>query len=178
MLSAIDNKSAQMMVDSKHDYTVIILGCQVRNGVPSQMLVQRLDVARNFMSENETVMCVTTGGYGPNQPVSEARVGKDWLVQNNIEKSRIYLEDNSTNTRENLIFAHDIIIKEDLPRNVIIVSDGFHLHRAKEIAKELFDGVCVIPVQTRPVIAIPTYWVREWFALTRDYISAIDYTQA
>jgi uncharacterized SAM-binding protein YcdF (DUF218 family) len=154
----------------KRDYTVIVLGCHVQNGVPSTMLAERLATAGNFMSEHEAVMCVTTGGYGIGQPYSEAEVGKNWLARNGIDTSRIFLEDSSVNTRENLIYARDVIVENGLPQNVIIVSDGFHLWRAKMIAENLFDSVYTIPAKTRPFTLAPTYWVREWLALTRDFI--------
>ncbi|MCL1832106.1 MAG: YdcF family protein, partial [Oscillospiraceae bacterium] len=73
----------------------------------------------------------------------------------------------SVNTEENLRFASDIIAEENLPRNIVIISDGFHLWRAQMLAEDLFDEVRVIPSQT-PYPVITTYWVREWFALTRD----------
>jgi uncharacterized SAM-binding protein YcdF (DUF218 family) len=151
------------------DCTVIVLGCQVRNGVPSRMFVQRLTAALNFMDENEAVMCVTTGGYGQNQPVSEAEVGRNWLIGNDVKESRIFLENSSTNTFENLTLARDIILQEGLPQDVVIVSDGFHLWRATMTAEDLFGAVYVISART-PITAIPTYWVREWFALTRDIV--------
>jgi uncharacterized SAM-binding protein YcdF (DUF218 family) len=152
-------------------YTVIILGCRVNDGVPSQMLVRRLNAALGFLHENEAVACVTTGGYGENQSYSEARVGKNWLIMNDIDESRIFLEDASVNTRGNLNYAYEIITQEQLPENVIIVSDGFHLWRATRTARDLFGDVYVIPAQTRPVRVLPYYWVREWLALTRDIIT-------
>jgi uncharacterized SAM-binding protein YcdF (DUF218 family) len=151
------------------DYTVIVLGCHVQNGVPSTMLVQRLRTAHSFLQENETVV-VTTGGYGIGQPYSEAYVSRNWLVRNDICDSRIFLEDASTSTLENLWFARRIIFDEELPRNIVIVSDGFHLWRAKLIAEDFlqFENVRVIPAKTNPPTLLPTYWAREMLALT-DY---------
>jgi len=137
------------------------------------MLASRLRAARDYMNENEAVMCVTTGGYGEGQPISEAETGKNWLVRNDICESRIYLEDASTNTLDNLTFARDVILEEDLPQDIVIASDGFHLWRAKMVAEGLgFEGqIYVIPAKTSPWFLLPTYWTREMFAITRDFIN-------
>jgi uncharacterized SAM-binding protein YcdF (DUF218 family) len=163
----------EIRTPSEHQqYTIIVLGCHVQNGIPSTMLVQRLITAHDFLSEYEAVQCVTTGGYGAGQAYSEAEVSRNWLVRRDVCESRIFLEDSSTNTFQNLTFARDVINEHDLPQNVIIVSDGFHLWRASMVAETLFDGeVYVIPAKTRPAFLLPTYWVREWFALTRDFIN-------
>ncbi|MCL1866235.1 MAG: YdcF family protein [Oscillospiraceae bacterium] len=154
------------------DCTVIVLGCRVQNGVPSTMYYQRLVSARDYLKENETVMCVTTGGYGVGEAYSEAETGRSWLIRNNINESRIYLEDESKNTLDNLGFAREVIAEEGLSENIVIVSDGFHLWRAKMTAEKLFGGdVYVIPAKTSPPILLPTYWVREMFAITRDFIN-------
>jgi uncharacterized SAM-binding protein YcdF (DUF218 family) len=157
------------------DYTVIVLGCHVWHGVPSTMLEQRLITARDYLHENETLMCVTTGGYGAGQSVSEARTGKNWLERHGVDESRLFLEDASTSTWENLTYAREVIAEEGLPPNIVIVSDGFHLWRARIMAERLFDDgggdssgaeIYVIPAPTRPATLLPTYWVREWLALT------------
>jgi uncharacterized SAM-binding protein YcdF (DUF218 family) len=161
---------------SDDSYTVIVLGCHVQNGVPSTMLTSRLKTAKGYLQENEAVMAVTTGGYGVGQRVSEAETGKNWLVHNEICESRIFLEDRSTSTLENLLYARVVVGTQELPRNIVIVSDGFHLWRAKLMAEDLekssllgisvFEEIYVIPAPTTPPHLIPTYWVREWFALT------------
>jgi uncharacterized SAM-binding protein YcdF (DUF218 family) len=147
--------------------TVIVLGCQIRGDNPSSMLARRLAAARDYLLADENAVCVVTGGTGTGQTRSEACVMRDWLVQNGVSEERIFLEERSTSTAENIAFASYIIEENSLPRDVVIVSDGFHLWRGRIIAGKYFDEVASAAAKTQPLV-LPTYVVREWFALTRE----------
>jgi len=168
--------SVNMAVTASEKYiperaTVVVLGCHVRpNGVPSRMLRERLEAALELLLEDESLLCVVTGGQGPNEPATEASIMRDWLVRNGIAEERIFLEDKSTNTHENLKFAYNVIVENNLSQNIVIVSDGFHLSRAKNYGLKLdFNKVAVYAAKT-DLIVLPTYWVREWFAITREVL--------
>jgi uncharacterized SAM-binding protein YcdF (DUF218 family) len=168
MLLAVLNNTPNPSDSPEPEYTVIVLGCQARNGEPSAMLAERLDTALQFLNEHESALCITTGGYGAGQSVSEAEVGRNRLTANNICESRIFMENASTSTLENLEFAREIMLAEDLPRDTVIISDGFHLWRASLMAADCFDGegqIYTVPARTRRIL-LPTYWVREWLAIT------------
>ncbi|MDR0196969.1 MAG: YdcF family protein [Oscillospiraceae bacterium] len=150
--------------------TVIVLGCQVlKNGEPSPMLVGRLAAARDVLLENENFSCVVTGGRGANEPAAEASVMRDWLIENGVPAEKIFTEDESTDTRENLRFARDVVARNNLADDIVIVSDGFHLYRAELNARPLFDEIHTLSVKTRSYKLV-FYWVREWAALTRDFV--------
>ena len=42
--------------------TVIVLGCRVKENGPSLMLQKRIDAAYDYMTENENVICIASGG--------------------------------------------------------------------------------------------------------------------
>jgi uncharacterized SAM-binding protein YcdF (DUF218 family) len=149
--------------------TVIVLGCRIWGDVPSIMLARRLAGAHEYLLENENAVAVVTGGVGAGQYRSEACVMRDWLVNRGIESERIFLEELSTSTAENIAFAYDIIKENNLPENIVIVSDGFHVRRGKMIALKYFDEVSTVSVKTQPYM-LATYWVREWFALTQEIV--------
>jgi len=155
---------------NEKDYTVIVLGCKVlKSGRPSDMLTQRLIGALNLLNENENYVCVVTGGQGHDEPRPEAHVMRDWLIEKGISPERIFIEDLSVNTHENLNLAYEVITENNLPEDVIIVSDGFHLWRAKMTANRLFNEVHTFASYTYKRMIIP-YWIREWAALTRDIL--------
>ena len=145
--------------------TVIVLGCKVRNGAPSLMLFRRLQAAYDYLSEHESVNVVVSGGQGSDEAISEAKCMRDWLVGEGIAPERIYMEDKSVNTEENLRFSEQIIKNEGLPEKVTLVTDGFHQLRAEMIAEKQGMETYNISGKTTWYL-LPTYWVREWFGVT------------
>ena len=150
---------------------VVVLGCKVgANGNPSLMLQDRINAAYKYLSENTQVICVASGGQGADEPFSEAQVIKDGLVEKGIDPSRILLEDRSTSTRENLEFSLGIIEANGIkPGNIAIVTDSFHQLRASLIVGDMGIGVSAVNAETRFWL-VPTYWVREWFALSYQFV--------
>lgn len=142
--------------------TLVVLGCQVKNGKPSRMLKSRLDTAYEYLSEHDTVNVVVSGGQGDDELISEAQCMRDYLVEKGISSERIFMEDKSANTEENLRFSLELIEKNGLCGDITIVTDGFHQLRAELIAKKLGAVPNNIPAPTRWYL-FPTYWVREWF---------------
>ncbi len=142
--------------------TLVVLGCQVKNGKPSRMLKSRLDAAYDYLSENETVNVVVSGGQGDDEMISEAQCMKEYLVERGIAPERIFMEDKSKNTEENIRFSLEIIEENGLCEEITIVTDGFHQLRAELIAGKNGVDARNIPASTR-LYLLPTYWVREWY---------------
>jgi len=147
------------------DTTLVVLGCRARNGYPGKMLRKRLDAAYTFMADNDSVKVVVSGGKGKDEATTEAWAMKEYLVSKGIAPERIFMEDKSVNTEQNLKYSMDIIRQEGLSQNVTVVTDGYHQLRAKMIAKKIgIDDTCAISASTSKIL-LPTYWVREWFAI-------------
>ena len=91
------------------DTTVVVLGCKVKNGAPSLMLGRRLNAAFEYLSAEPDVKVIVSGGKGDDESISEAQCMRDYLVDRGISPERIYMEDKSTDTDENLRFSQDII---------------------------------------------------------------------
>lgn len=149
--------------------TVIVLGCKTLNGAPSVMLAARLDKAAEYLSENPQAVCIVTGGQGGDEIEPEAVTMERYLITKGIDKSRIYTEDKATNTEENISFSNEIIERENLPRNVIIVSESYHVYRGMRNARKLGLSAAALPAPTNTPWALPSYWLREIFAVSRDY---------
>ncbi|MBR5682350.1 MAG: YdcF family protein [Ruminococcus sp.] len=144
--------------------TLVVLGCQVRDGAPSLMLSRRLKAAYDYLSGHESVKVVVSGGKGEDESISEAQCMRDWLVGNGIAPERIYMEDKSVNTEENLSFSKKIIDENGLPADITIVTDGFHQLRADILAEKT--GIESHNISARTAwYLLPTYWVREWFGV-------------
>ena len=112
--------------------TVLILGAKVnRGGKPTKALQYRLDAAAIYAKQHPHVQLVVSGGQGFDEDATEASVMKRYLIAHGIAKERILEEDRSTSTYENILFTRQL-----LPglKNVTIVSNDYHLERAKVLA--------------------------------------------
>lgn len=147
--------------------TVVVLGCHVKGTKPSLMLARRLDAAYEYMTENPDVKCIVTGGMGTGEDITEAEAMKTYLCEKGIESERILKEDKSTNTAENLAFAKAVMEKNGISGDIVIVTDNFHQYRASLIAEKQGLESYSISCSTKPEL-LPTYWVREWFALAKE----------
>ncbi|MBR6242047.1 MAG: YdcF family protein [Ruminococcus sp.] len=144
--------------------TLVVLGCKVKNGRPSNMLQRRLDAAYEYLSQNGDTCVIVSGGQGSDELISEALCMKEYLTGRGISPDRIFMEDKSVNTRENLRFSQEIIKREGLPEDITIVTDGFHQLRSHMLADDLGIKAYSISADTRWWL-LPTYWVREWFGV-------------
>ena len=117
--------------------TVVLLGCQVYNGRPSMMLRGRIQAAYDYLTAHPEAVCVTTGGLdSSDEPVTEGGCARQELIAMGIAPERVYAEEKSFDTRENLLFAAEIIQENKLNDHVVIASDNFHQYRGQWFARE------------------------------------------
>lgn len=147
--------------------TAVVLGCKVKGTVPSLMLKRRLEAAYGYLDENPEAMCIVSGGQGTGEEISEAEAMKRYLTEKGIDSGRILMEDRSVNTHENLAFSKAVLEENGLDSEIVIITDGFHQYRASLIAEELGLRSYSVSCHTRTEL-VPTYWVREWFALIKE----------
>lgn len=149
--------------------TVVVLGCKLNGVQPSLMLERRLEAAKQYLQEHPDAPCIVSGGQGANEDVSEAQAMKTWLVANGIEESRIYQEDESTNTEENIRNSKRIIEQNGFSTDIAVVTDGFHELRASLIAKKQYLTPYSVPAQT-PWFVFSAYYVRELYGLAQQLL--------
>lgn len=161
----------EMMNTPDNPDAVIVLGCRVqRNGKPSLMLGRRIEAAYEYLSENKDVICIVSGGKGEDEPISEGEAMKVALVEKGIEESRIFVEDKSENTKENIEFSARLLEEMGIEVNeAAIVTDGFHLYRASLMAKGTWQNTTSVAADT-PWWLVTAYWFREWFALSSLFV--------
>lgn len=142
---------------------VIVLGAGVNGTTPSLILSERIQRAYEYLSANPDVICVVSGGQGPNEDITEAQCMFDHLTAKGIAPSRIWLEDKSTSTRENIRFSLDMIEAKTgtRPVSAAIVSNEFHLFRASLFAKEQGLEALGVPAKTGWLSLRVNYFLRE-----------------
>ena len=165
--------SALAVSSEGHPQTVIVLGCMVLDGEPSPMLALRIGKAEEYLSAHPDAVCIATGGKGSNEEISEAECIRKCLVRDGIDESRIYVEDKSVDTTENIRFSAEIIEAEGLPKDIVVVSECYHIFRGVRQARLNGLHAAGIYPDPAPVIkTMPSYWLREIFALSRDFFFA------
>ncbi len=153
----------------KTEKPVVVLGCQVKNSGPSLMLRHRLDATYAYLQEHQNVPVIVCGGQGADEPMSEAQCMYEYLVNKGISSERIYREDTSTSTYENLRNAKGILQQHGMGTDITIVTDGFHQLRADMIAKKLSLKTSHVSADTSWYL-VPVYWVREWLGVCYQFV--------
>ena len=147
--------------------TVVVLGAALRGEQPSRMLAERLKTAATYLRDHPESSCVVSGGQNDDEIISEAEAMKRYLVGLGIEESRIYLEDRSTNTEENLRMSRDVVEREGLPDAVVVATQEFHQLRARIHAEEAgFEEIGALAART-PWYLFGGYWIRDFAGVCR-----------
>lgn len=146
---------------------ILIHGCHTGMHV-SPILKNRVDKALEvYRNGGEKAMFALSGGKGSDEPVSEACAMHDYLLENGVPQKKMFLEDESTTTLENIMIVREMTspgLKDPL---YILVSDDYHVLRASIYARKLDMRVKTIGAKTKYY-----YWfygtVREFLAIVRD----------
>lgn len=162
MIFAMNNRS-------QTSTTIIVLGCKVRGESPSLMLNKRIMAACEYLTANPDAICIASGGQGSDELISEAECIKRVLVENGISPDRIIIEDRSTSTDENIRFSLEKMQEYGISGSMTVVSSEYHLLRATMIAKKYGLEVHTLPSHTA-VWLLPTYWLREIFGVTYQFV--------
>ena len=141
--------------------TLIVLGCEVRpDDRPSVMLQGRIDAAYRYLIAHPDAVCVASGGMDDDENITEAQCIRDTLVSMGIDPERIYLEDVSESTRENLLFSAAVIERNRLDTRVALATDNFHQYRGQFFARK--EGLDPYSIGNPSYWAMgPGYWARE-----------------
>jgi uncharacterized SAM-binding protein YcdF (DUF218 family) len=111
---------------------IVILGAAAYRGRPSPVLKARLDHGLELYRRGLAPRILTTGGSGGDPFHTEGEVGRAYLVQHNVPSEAILVEPEGESTVHSLAAAAEIMRRLDL-HSCIVVSDGYHIYRAKRI---------------------------------------------
>ncbi len=151
----------------ENNSVLVVLGCQVRGETPSLMLEERLNAAEKYLVSNPDAVCIVSGGKGTGEDISEAECMYRWLTSHGIKEERIYKEDKSTSTDENIRFSKQIIDEKKLGTSISIATNEFHEYRAGKIAEKYGLSHGSVPAPTAWWL-IPTYYVREMYGILAE----------
>lgn len=116
----------------------IILGAAVyHNNEPSPVFRGRIEKAYDLYQEGKVSRIQLTGGSAPGE-ITEAEAAFNYLRKLNVPPEDINIEKSTTNTTEQIKFVRKEIRNNSNLKDVIFISDHFHLQRVLEIS-DFFD---------------------------------------
>lgn len=152
---------------------MIILGCKLEDWGPSWMLQDRLDEALEYLENHPDMTVVVSGGQGSNEPDTEAQGMANYLTDHGFARENIILEDMSHNTWQNLSFTAQQLEKAgfDIKDGVIIVSNGFHLTRARMLAGRAgYENISTLAAPSSHTPSRLKMYIREPIALVKSFV--------
>ncbi len=122
----------------RHSYKInvaVVLGAAVwSHNAPSPSLAARADKALELYRKGIVNKIQLTGSNAPGE-MSEAEVAYDYLVSEGANPDDIWVEQKTVSTAEQIRFIRDSLKTKKNIDKIIIVSDGYHLTRVREICK-------------------------------------------
>ena len=87
----------------------------------------------------------------------------DYLVDAGIDPGRVWLEDRSTSTQENLEFSMALIEQKTgtRPERIHLLSNEYHLYRAKLFARQQGVEASGVPAKSPYFTLFLNYFLRE-----------------
>lgn len=147
---------------------IVILGGGIQGDKPGPSLQSRLAVGLDLMQQNPDAQVLVCGGQSDNEICSEASVMYQWLVQHGADGSRIAMEDESSDTIENLENAIAICEKNHWStEHMTVVSNEFHLFRTRRIMQKLGLTPCAAAAPSANVPLRLLMSFREYFSVVK-----------
>jgi uncharacterized SAM-binding protein YcdF (DUF218 family) len=144
---------------------IVVLGAAQYVGHPSPVLRARLDHAIALWRQNLAPKLIVTGGIGTGDTTSEAAVSRRYCMQNGVPSDAILLENEGRTTSQS-VAAVATLMKRLGRRDVVLVSDPFHMLRLTIIARRHGLEPYASPTPTSPIAASP---VERWkYALSES----------
>ena len=149
---------------------IVVFGAAEYVGHPSPVYRARLDHAYGLFQRGLAPVIITTGGAGKDPHYSEGQVGRDYLEARGIPDVNLIAETQGDNTDESTQRVA-VIMHVNNMRSGLLVSDAYHLYRAKKMMTR--EGMTVY-ISPRPG-SIPKTALARWMAALRESFSYMLY---
>ena len=143
---------------------IVVLGAAEYNGRPSPVLRARLDHALELWRAGYAPRLMTTGGAGGDPRYTEGIVGRDYLVKHGVPLEAIIVEEEGETTVHTITAVSEIMRRMSL-KSAILVSDGYHIFRAKKMLQSQRMAVYGSPRANKP----GNRWLELWLAIRQAF---------
>jgi uncharacterized SAM-binding protein YcdF (DUF218 family) len=115
---------------------IAVFGAAEYSGRPSPIFHARLDHAVELYRKQIAPLVITLGGGSDKDSGNtEGGVGRDYLLANGVPFGNIIAETRSTDT-EQQVHRLAAIARENNLHHIVVVSDGTHLFRIRELCRD------------------------------------------
>lgn len=129
---------------------IVVLGTAQFNGWPGPVFQARLDRALALWQEGYAPVIVVTGGKMPGDGYTEAEAAVAYLTQAGVPPEAIVAEYAARDTWESMQGVAALLAPLGIDE-VILVSDGFHLFRARLMARDVGLQASGSPAAASPI---------------------------
>jgi vancomycin permeability regulator SanA len=120
---------------SKNNVAVVLGAAVWSDNLPSPTLSSRVDKAIELIEEGFAGRIVLTGGSAPGE-MSESEVALEYAKAKGIDEKKIITESSTASTAEQIEWIkRNLSQNKNANRDIILISDSYHLPRVIEISK-------------------------------------------
>lgn len=151
---------------------IVVLGAAQYVGRPSPVLRARLDHAITLFNRRLAPLMIVTGGTGTGDTTSEAAVSQRYAIRRGVPAASILMENEGRTTSESM-GGVAAILRTRSRRDVLLVSDPFHMLRLTILARRHGLEPYASPTPTSPIAASPS---ERWkYALSESVKAPLAY---
>ncbi len=129
---------------------IVVLGAAQYVGRPSPVLRARVEHAIALWKRGLAPKMIFTGGFGDRDTTSEAAVAERYAIEHGVPARAIMIENAGRSTSESLQHVASLMEAEPT-REVILVSDPFHMLRLSILARRFGLIPYTSPTRTSPI---------------------------
>ena len=147
---------------------ILILGAGVRNNRPSLMLEDRLQKGLELYNNNVSSKIIVSGDHG-RKDYDEVNIMKEFLIENNVSSSDIFMDHAGFSTYDSIYRAKEIF----KAKKIVIISQEYHLYRALFIADKLGLEAYGVKAEPKEYYGDAYREIREVIARIKDFFKVI-----
>lgn len=148
---------------------IIVLGCWVQdNGVPSEMLRDRIDTGISLYHDGAAPKLLMSGDHGRVQ-YNEVAAMKRRAIDAGVPSEDVFMDHAGFSTYETMYRARDVFGA----KKVVIVTQEYHLYRAIYIAEKLGLEAYGVPADLHTYRGDAYRECREILARCKDFFTAL-----
>lgn len=149
---------------------IVVMGAAEYRGKPSPVLRARLNHGLSLFQRRMAPRILTTGGAGGDPVFTEGIVGRNYLMKHGVPPEAILLEGEGESTMHSTTAVAEMMRRAGL-ESCILVSDGYHIYRAKKMLE--FRG---LQVYGSPWSIKQATNIQDWWLYFRQAIGYIFWT--